>query len=748
MAYSYIRYTGNGTQTDFSFAFPYFSTANISVTVNGTAAPFTWVNSSTVKITTAPASGAVIFIQRTTPKDITPVNFVDGSVLLEADLDTLALFSLYAAQESIDEANKAIKLNSGGNWEAQGNRITNVADPVNAQDAATKLWSETGMTAQLAIATNQASAASGSATAAASSAAASSASATSSASSASTSTTKAAEAVTSATAAATSATNSASSASTSSTKAAEAVVSATTATTKASEASTSATTASTAAGSANTSATAAAGSATAAANSASGAATSATTATTKASEASTSATSASSSATTANGAATTATTQATSASTSATNAAASATAAASSATSASTSATTATTKASEAATSASDANTSAVSAASSAASAAALLDNFDDRYLGAKSSAPSLDNDGNALVLGALYFDSTSGKMRVYTASGWIDASSASVATLATFEFVATSGQTVFTGNDANGASLAYVAPALMVTLNGVRLRPGDDYTATNGTSITLVNAAALNDELVVDAFGSFLITSVDGAGIVNASVPLSKLSATGTPSSSNYLRGDNSWASIASSQWTTTGSNIYYTTGSVGVGTTSPQDTLHVQGISQIQSNAGAACYWRYDNTANSGGKIWRWGDGISAHGTFSLYNQTDNIFALNTTSTGNLQFNSGYGSAATAYGCRAWVNFTGNGTVAISSSGNVSSVTDVDVGRYDINFTTSMPDANYAFSVCGTYYNWYPCFFARTTPTASSLPLGTSEAYGGSGWVDPNKVAVAIFR
>jgi hypothetical protein len=98
--------------------------------------------------------------------------------------------------------------------------------------------------------------------------------------------------------------------------------------------------------------------------------------------------------------------------------------------------------------------------------------------------------------------------MKVYTASGWIAASSASVATLATFEFVATSGQTVFSGNDANGASLSYVAPALIVTLNGVRLRPGDDYTATNGTSITLVSAAALNDELVVDAFGSFLVAN------------------------------------------------------------------------------------------------------------------------------------------------------------------------------------------------------------------------------------------------
>jgi hypothetical protein len=137
-----------------------------------------------------------------------------------------------------------------------------------------------------------------------------------------------------------------------------------------------------------------------------------------------------------------------------------------------------------------------------------LLDNFDDRYLGAKTSDPALDNDGNALVLGALYFNTTDGVMKVYTASGWIAASSASVATLATFEFVATSGQTVFTGNDANGVSLSYVAPALIVTLNGVRLRPGDDYTATNGTSITLVSAAALNDELVVDAFGSFLVAN------------------------------------------------------------------------------------------------------------------------------------------------------------------------------------------------------------------------------------------------
>lgn len=314
----------------------------------------------------------------------------------------------------------------------------------------------------------------------------------------------------------------AASASAAAASASAAATSASNASTSASNASTSASNAASSASAASTSASNASTSATNASNSASSASSSASTATTQASNASTSASNAATSATSASNSASTATTQATNASnsasaasTSATNASNSASAASTSASNASTSATnasnsasTATTQATNAASSATASANSATSAAASAASAAALLDNFDDRYLGAKTSDPALDNDGNALVLGALYFNSTDGVMKVYTASGWIAASSASVATLATFEFVATAGQTVFSGNDANGASLSYVAPAIIVTLNGVRLRPGDDYTATNGTSITLVSAAALNDELVVDAFGSFLVAN------------------------------------------------------------------------------------------------------------------------------------------------------------------------------------------------------------------------------------------------
>jgi hypothetical protein len=91
-----------------------------------------------------------------------------------------------------------------------------------------------------------------------------------------------------------------------------------------------------------------------------------------------------------------------------------------SATNAAASATTATTKASEAATSATTATTKASEAATSAASAAASYDSFDDRYLGAKSSDPSTDNDGDALITGALYFNTSDGEFKVWNGSAFI----------------------------------------------------------------------------------------------------------------------------------------------------------------------------------------------------------------------------------------------------------------------------------------------------------------------------------------
>ena len=209
---------------------------------------------------------------------------------------------------------------------------------------------------------------------------------------------EATDAANSATAAASSATSAASSASAASTSASGASTSETNAASSASSASSSAS-------SASTSATNAANSATSASNSATSAASSASTATTQASNASTSATAAASSATAAAGSATTAASEASDATTSASAASTSATAAASSASAASTSAT--------------NASNSATSAASSATSAQAALDSIENFYLGAESSAPTVDDNGDPLAAGDWYFNTTDNKTYVYNGTSW-----------------------------------------------------------------------------------------------------------------------------------------------------------------------------------------------------------------------------------------------------------------------------------------------------------------------------------------
>jgi hypothetical protein len=154
-------------------------------------------------------------------------------------------------------------------------------------------------------------------------------------------------------------------------------------------------------------------------NSASAAGVSASSASASASNAASSASTASTAASNAASSASAASTSASNASTSATNASNSASAASTSASNAATSETNAANSASAAATSATNASNSASAAATSASNAAASYDAFDDRYLGAKSSAPTLDNDGNALLTGALYWNTVGNQLYVWDGSAW-----------------------------------------------------------------------------------------------------------------------------------------------------------------------------------------------------------------------------------------------------------------------------------------------------------------------------------------
>jgi len=152
---------------------------------------------------------------------------------------------------------------------------------------------------------------------------------------------------------------------------------------------------------------------------------------------------------------------------------------------------------------------SATAAAASAAAAATTYDNFDDRYLGAKSTAPSVDNDGDALIEGALYWNSVDNAMYAWDGAAW--GSISSTAAIFRYKFVATGGETSVSGTDANGLTLSYLAGKEQVYLNGVLLVRGTDYTASNGTSITSLAALAASDILEIITFTAFdLATAID----------------------------------------------------------------------------------------------------------------------------------------------------------------------------------------------------------------------------------------------
>jgi hypothetical protein len=152
---------------------------------------------------------------------------------------------------------------------------------------------------------------------------------------------------------------------------------------------------------------------------------------------------------------------------------------------------------------------SATAAAASASAAATTYDNFDDRYLGAKSSAPSVDNDGNALLTGAIYWNSVSNAMYAWTGTEW--GSISSTAAIFRYRFNASGGETSLSGTDANGVTLSYIAGKEQVYLNGVLLARTSDYTATNGTSITSLAALAASDVVEIITFTAFeLATAID----------------------------------------------------------------------------------------------------------------------------------------------------------------------------------------------------------------------------------------------
>ena len=144
---------------------------------------------------------------------------------------------------------------------------------------------------------------------------------------------------------------------------------------------------------------------------------------------------------------------------------------------------------------------------------------------------------------------------------------------------------------------------------------------------------------------------------------------------------------------------------------------------------------------------------------GSFSFFQSTNSSTAVGSVASyvigakvddvGGFFHNSGYGSAAAAYGCRAWVNFNGTGTVAIRASGNVSSITDLGTGYYRVNFSTAIVDSSYGFQASVEPFNTaapnHVCSPQNGGVLAASISVITGS--GATNFDEPS-VSVAIFR
>ena len=144
------------------------------------------------------------------------------------------------------------------------------------------------------------------------------------------------------------------------------------------------------------------------------------------------------------------------------------------------------------------------------------VNTFANRYRIASSAPTSSLNSGD------LYFDTTTDTLKVYGGSGWQNAGSSVNGTSARFKYVATSNQTTFTGNDADGNTLAYDSGFIDVYLNGVHLDP-TDYTASNGTSVVLASGAATGDILYIVGFGTFSVASIAATAITSGTLPTTR---------------------------------------------------------------------------------------------------------------------------------------------------------------------------------------------------------------------------------
>ena len=147
MTSTIANYQGNGSTTDFNVPFDYLAKKFVKVTVDSreklggdygdTTKDYFFVDKTTIRFNTAPASGTEIIIRRYTSSTDRIVSFKDASVLKAKDLNVSTIQTIHIAEEGRDIINDALIVDKEGNWDAKGKRIVNVGDPIDDNDAIT-----------------------------------------------------------------------------------------------------------------------------------------------------------------------------------------------------------------------------------------------------------------------------------------------------------------------------------------------------------------------------------------------------------------------------------------------------------------------------------------------------------------------------------------------------------------------------------------------------------------------------------
>ena len=140
-----VSYTADGNTSTFAITFSFIDSTHVKVFLDGVSTTAFTISGSNVVMNSNPANSTVVLIKRETPTDARLVDFQDGSVLTESDLDKSADQNFFIAQEINDESQSAMKLATDDTFDALNKRIKNVADPVNNNDAVNKGFISTNL---------------------------------------------------------------------------------------------------------------------------------------------------------------------------------------------------------------------------------------------------------------------------------------------------------------------------------------------------------------------------------------------------------------------------------------------------------------------------------------------------------------------------------------------------------------------------------------------------------------------------